>query len=47
MRKWLQDNFYFSDEPWKDILALILSIGLLGLGVLAVYGFVTDLKELI
>lgn len=47
MKKWFQDNFYFSDEPLKDFLALVLSVGLLALGVLAVYGFVTDIKELI
>ena len=45
MRKWLQDNF--SDEPWKDILALILFPLFVGACAFIMYHMVIDIKELI
>ena len=44
--KW-RDFFYFSDEPWKDILALILASGFIAWCIYIIPHMIIGIKELI
>lgn len=46
-RNFWEDFFYFSDEPWKDILALILAGGFIAWCIYIIPHMVVDIKELI
>ena len=46
-RDFWEDFFYFSDEPWKDILALILASGFIAWCIYIIPHMVIDIKELI
>lgn len=47
MKKKWSDFFYFSDEPWKDILALILAGGFIAWCIYIIPHIIINIKELI